>query len=62
MSQLKKGSGRYWEQVVDAQPNKEKPERIREVVAEMKAKGEKSVPTELAKIIKATMSLAENFT
>lgn len=55
----KKGARKYWEQVVEAQPNKHKPAIIHEVLAEMKSKGKKSVPEELKRIAQAAASLAE---
>lgn len=54
-----KGSPQYWEQVVDAQPNKEKPARAREVLEAMRAQGKQSVPTLLQQIIESAISLAE---
>jgi putative ATP-dependent endonuclease of OLD family len=51
----KRGTLPYWEQVVKAQRNKEKPARIREVMVEMRQKGKASVPKELVEIIEATI-------
>lgn len=54
-----KGSPDYWTQVVSAQPNKEKPARIREVMAEMRTKGPGAVPLTLKAAIEAAIKIAE---
>ncbi len=54
-----KGTPAYWEQVVDAQPSKEKPSRICEVMTAMRQKGKPSVPSSLKKIVEDAISLAE---
>jgi len=56
----KKGTNEYWEQVTKAQPNKEKPVRIREVMFEIQSKGKDSIPNELITIIKAAIKLAKD--
>lgn len=55
----KQGSPDYWKQVVDAQPNKEKPSRIREVMAIMRQQGTPSVPPLLKQIVEGTVAIAE---
>jgi putative ATP-dependent endonuclease of OLD family len=55
-----KCSPKYWDQVVSAQPKKEKPVRIREVMAEMRAAGPESVPLTLKAAIEAAIKTAEN--
>lgn len=55
----KKGSPEYWAQVVDSQPNKEKPARIRQAMVQMRQKGKASVPRLLKQIIEAAIALAE---
>lgn len=54
-----KGAPDYWVQVVSAQPNKDKPTRIREVMVEMRAGGPKAVPPTLKAIIEAAIKTAE---
>ncbi len=54
-----KGTAQYWEQVVDAQPNKEKPARAREVMDLMRQRGKASVPPILKQIIEGAVALAE---
>lgn len=54
-----KGTTQYWEQVVDAQPKKEKPARVREVMDLMRQRGEASVPSLLKRIIEGAVGLAE---
>jgi len=54
-----KGSPDYWVQVVSAQPNKDKPARIREAMAEMRAGGPMAVPTILKSVIEAAIKIAE---
>jgi hypothetical protein len=49
----------YWEQVVDAQPNKDKPARAREVMDLMRQRGKVSVPPLLKQIIEGAVGLAE---
>jgi len=53
------GSADYWVQVVAAQPSKEKPTRIREVMTEMRAGGDGAVPPILKAVIKAAINIAE---
>jgi putative ATP-dependent endonuclease of OLD family len=53
------GTPQYWEQVVDAQPNKDKPARAREVMDLMRQRGKESVPPLLKEIIDGAISLAE---
>ncbi|MCI0627229.1 MAG: DUF2813 domain-containing protein [Acidobacteria bacterium] len=53
-----RGAPGYWEQVVTAQPNKEKPARIRDVMAEMRSKGPGAVPLKLKEIVEAAIALA----
>jgi putative ATP-dependent endonuclease of OLD family len=55
----KKGSPDYWVQVVSAQPNKDKPTRIREVMAEMRIRGAGSVPPILKSVIETAIKTAE---
>jgi putative ATP-dependent endonuclease of OLD family len=52
------GSTDYWPQVVSAQPNKDKPARIREVMDEMRAGGSTQVPEKLKAIIESAIALA----
>lgn len=54
-----KGTPQYWEQVVDSQPNKEKPARVREVMNLMHQRGKASVPPILKQIIEGALVLAE---
>ena len=54
-----KGTKKYWEQVVAAQPNKDKITTIHSVIAEMKKAGQSSVPPILKEILKASVELAE---
>jgi len=56
---VKMDSPDYWVQVVSAQPNKEKPTRIREVMVEMRARGPEAVPLILRAIIEAAIKTAE---
>ncbi len=54
-----KGSPDYYVQVVSAQPDKGKPTRIREVMAEMRLGGQGSVPPILKSVIEAAITTAE---
>jgi putative ATP-dependent endonuclease of the OLD family len=59
MVTARQGTQAYWEQVVNAQPNREKPARIREVMTEMNQRGKSAVPKELVKIIQSAVALSE---
>ena len=54
-----RGTLEYWKQVVDAQPNKEKPSRVREVMTAMRQQGQASVPPLLKTIVEGAIALAE---
>lgn len=54
-----KGSKDYWVQVVDAQPDRGKPERMREAMVEMQNRGAPSVPPILKTIVDAAILIAE---
>ncbi|MCX5855668.1 MAG: DUF2813 domain-containing protein [Deltaproteobacteria bacterium] len=54
-----KGDPMYWQQVVSAQPKKDKPSRIREVMADMRIRGAGSVPHALKTMIEASIAIGE---
>jgi len=54
-----KGVPEYWQQVVSAQPRKDKPSRIREVMADMRTRGPSTVPPVLKTMIEAAIAIAE---
>ena len=54
-----KGDPQYWVQVVEAQPNKYKPVRIREVMEEIRTKGAASVPEPLRSAIELAVAIAK---
>lgn len=54
-----KGTPGYWAQVVSAQPNKDKPSRIRESMADMRTRGAGSVSPSLKTMIEAAIAIAE---
>ncbi len=54
------GTRQYWAEVVDAQPNKDKPVRIREAMLAMAKSGKDGVPQELTSILDAVVLLTKD--